>query len=121
MDEQGRERRVKAVAVFDANGHIEAACSIYAREAPLVDALIKRLDGDTFTIDFTPFNTVHGYINREIYADMRRCERLACIARRALRGLAVFTVIAVLWLGWTFSVSVDKFSQQQPLKRHELP
>lgn len=121
IDERGHERRVTAMANFDHNGEIIAVQPIYRRETPLVEALAKHVDGDTLTIDFTAFNTANGYINREIYADMRKCERMACIARRALRVLAVFTVIAVLWLAWTFSISVDKFSQQQPLKRHELP
>lgn len=121
QDEQGRERKVNGVTTLDKDGHITSARSIYSREAPLVEELLLHFEGDTFTIDFTEFNKAQGYINREIYADLQKCQRMSCLAREAGKVLAVAAVLAVLWLGWTFYASVNEFADQQPLKRHELP
>lgn len=122
LDEQGKERRVQAVTDLDGAGEIAAVQPIFGRETPLVEELTQHAIGDTFTIDFTAFNQAQGYINREVYANMRKCEGMACLAQRAFKMLAVVAVVALLWLGWVFYSSVQHFSQQQPLTRHhELP
>lgn len=120
-DELGRERKVNGITTLDKDNHIEAVRSIYSREAPLVEELLLHFEGDTFTIDFTAYNKAQGYINREIYADLQKCQHFSCMALRAGKALAVAGVLAVLWLGWTFYTSVHEFAHQQPLKHHELP
>ncbi len=123
LEPDGRQRKVNGVTTIDKDGLIDSARSIYAREAPLVEALLPYNEGETFTIDFTEFNKAQGYINREIYTNMQRCEKFACMVHRVGRVLAVATVLVVLWLGWTFYNSANQFAQKQPLRpsTHELP
>lgn len=117
----GRVRKVSGVTDLDRNGAIESAHSIYVREAPLVEELLRHYEGDTFTIDFTGFNQAQGYIHREIYANMRKRERLGLLSHKAWRVLAVLSLLTLLWLGWSMYASFNKFSQEQPLIHHELP
>ncbi|EIJ32888.1 hypothetical protein [Thiothrix nivea] len=113
-----RQRKINGITTLDKDGVIEVARSIYTRESPLVEELLLHNEGDTFTIDFTEFNKAQGYINREIYANMKKCERMACLAQRVGQVLAVAAAVAVLWLGWTLFASVNEFAQQQPLTHH---
>ncbi|HRJ52025.1 MAG TPA: hypothetical protein PLE99_04585 [Candidatus Thiothrix moscowensis] len=123
LEPDGRQRKVNGITEIDKAGLIDSARSVYAREAPLVEALLPRNEGETFEIDFTEFNRAQGYINREIYADIQRCEKLSCLMKRVGRVLAVVGVVVVLWLGWTFYNSANQFAQKQPLRPsiHELP
>lgn len=116
-----RQRKINGITTLDKDGVIEVARSIYAREAPLVEELLLHHEGETFTIDFTEFNKAQGYINREIYANMKKCERLTCLAQRVGQVLAVAAAVAVLWLGWTLFVSVNEFAHQQPLTTRHVP
>ena len=116
-----RVRRVNGISTLDKQGVIEAVRSIYAREAPLVDELLLHHEGDTFSIDFTGFNQAQGYINREMYANMQKCEKLSCMVSRLWRVLAVVAILVVLSLGWMLNTSMTKFAEQQPLiHKHEL-
>jgi hypothetical protein len=118
----GRLRKVNGVTTLDKAGAIESVRSIYAREIPLVDELLLHNEGDTFTIDFSEFNQLQGYVEREMYLDMQHCERLSGLSRRTWRIVAVLTMLVVLWLGWMLNTSMTKFAQQQPLiHKHELP
>ncbi len=118
----GRVRKVNGVTTLDKAGAIESVRSIYARETPLVDELLCHHEGDTFTIDFAEFNQLQGYVEREIYLDMRHCEHLSGLSRRILRILAVLTLLLVLWLSWMLNTSMTQFAEQQPLiHKHELP
>jgi hypothetical protein len=116
-----RVRKVNGLSTLDKQGLIESVRSIYMREAPLVEELLLHNEGDTFTIDFSGFNQAQGYINREMYANMQKCERLSCLSRKLWRVLAVAGILVVLSLGWMLNTSMTKFSQQQPLIHHELP
>ena len=115
-----RIRKVNGISVLDKNGLIESVRSIYTREAPLVEELLVH-HGDSFSIDFTDFNQVQGYINREMYVNMQKCERLSGMTNRLWRALAVAGILVVLSLSWMLNTSMTKFSQQQPLIHHELP
>lgn len=119
----GRQRKVNGITSLDKVGLINSARPVYVRETPLVEALLPRNEGETFTIDFTEFNSAQGYINREIYANMRRSERLACMVSKTGRYLAVAGLLIVLWLTWTFYNSANEFARKQPLipSTHELP
>jgi hypothetical protein len=119
-DEQERPRKVNAVTSLDKQGLVDSARSIYAREAPLVAVLMQRTEGETFSIDFTPFNEANGYINREMYSNLQKCERLGCLARKVWRVLVVVGLLIVLWLGWTLYGSVAEFAHKQPTRPHEL-
>jgi hypothetical protein len=114
-------RKVNGLSNLDKQGLIESVRSIYSREAPLIEELLLHNEGDTFTIDFTGFNKVQGYIDREMYANLQQCERLSCIVGKLWRTLAVVGILVVLSLGWMLNTSMTKFSQQQPLIHHELP
>lgn len=116
-----RVRKVNGLSTLDKQGLIESVRSIYTRETPLVEELLLHNEGDTFTIDFSGFNQAQGYINREMYANMQKCERLSCLSRQLWRVLAVAGILVVLSLGWMLNTSMTKFSQQQPLIHHELP
>ncbi len=116
-----RIRKVNGISVLDKNGLIESVRSIYTREAPLVEELLVHHEGDSFSIDFTDFNQVQGYINREMYVNMQKCEHLSGMTNRLWRALAVAGILVVLSLGWMLNTSMTKFSQQQPLIHHELP
>lgn len=116
-----RIRKVNGISILDKNGLIESVRSIYTREAPLIEALLARHEGDSFSIDFTDFNQVQGYINREMYVNMQKCEHLSGMTNRLWRALAVAGILVVLSLSWMLNTSMTKFSQQQPLIHHELP
>lgn len=116
-----RVRKVNGLSTLDKQGVIESVRSIYTREAPLVEELLLHQEGDTFTIDFSGFNKVQGYIDREMYANMQKCERLSCMVSKLWKTLAVVGILVVLSLGWMLNTSMTKFSQQQPLIHHELP
>ncbi|MBU0654199.1 MAG: hypothetical protein KJ914_03600 [Gammaproteobacteria bacterium] len=123
IEPDGRQRKVNGVTSIDKAGLIDSARSVYARETPLVESLLLHNEGETFSIDFTEFNKAQGYINREIYADMQRCQKFSCMVRKLGRVLAVAGILIVLWLGWTFYQSANQFAQKQPLRpsTHELP
>lgn len=114
-----RLRKVNGISTLDKNGLIESVRSIYTRETPLVEELLLRHEGDTFSIDFSSFNQAQGYINREMYANMQKCERLSCMVGKLWRVLAVMALLVVLSLSWMLNSSMTKFSQQQPLIHHE--
>ncbi|WP_028487602.1 hypothetical protein [Thiothrix lacustris] len=114
-----RLRKVSGISTLDKNGLIESVRSIYTREAPLVEELLLCQEGDTFSIDFSDFNQAQGYINREMYANMQKCERLSCMVGKLWRVLAVMALLVILSLVWMLNSSMTKFSQQQPLIHHE--
>lgn len=114
-----RLRKVSGISTLDKNGLIESVRAIYTREAPLIDALLLRQEGDSFSIDFTGFNQAQGYINREMYANIQKCERLSCMVGKLWRVLAVMALLVILSLVWMLNSSMTKFSQQQPLIHHE--
>ncbi|OQX12033.1 MAG: hypothetical protein BWK73_15955 [Thiothrix lacustris] len=120
--DDGRLRRVNGVTTLDNAGLVDSVRSIYAREIPLIDELLRHDEGDSFSIDFSEFNQQQGYVEREMYLDMQHCEHLSTLSRRTWRVIAVVVLLVVFWLSWMLNTSMTKFAEQQPLiHKHELP
>lgn len=66
-DEKGLPRKISGIADMDAKGIIHEVQAVYSREKPLVAALMHRVEGETFTIDFSEFNRQQAYVPRQAF------------------------------------------------------
>ena len=114
-DELSHSRKVTAVTQLNQAEQITAAKPVYNREKPLIDCLLYKQEGETFTIDFTSFNEEMGYLKREVFADMQTLEQAGKLSHRVNRILFWLVMLVICWLGWlTFDSFQDFALQQQP-------
>ncbi len=113
-DELHHSRKVNAVTTLDKQGHISHARPVYARETPLIEALMQHEEGDTFSIDFQSFNEEMGYLKRDVFADMQKLEQASKLSSQVNRFLVVLLVLVMTWLGWLTVQSFYNFAQHQP-------
>ena len=113
-DELHHSRKVNAVTTLDKQGHISHARPVYARETPLIEALMQHDEGDTFSIDFQSFNEEMGYLKRDVFADMQKLEQASKLSSQVNRFLVVLLVLVMTWLGWLTVQSFYNFAQHQP-------
>lgn len=69
LDERSRTRRVKGCTELGRQGFIRNVQPSNDREMPLVEALTRHGEGETFEIDFTLFNQTFGHQPREVYPE----------------------------------------------------
>lgn len=121
-DENGRDRKINGVTTLDKSGAIVAVRAIFKREEPLAEALLLYNEGETFTIDFTPFNQAQQYAARDVYNGMQRHGQYAQIGGNVKRALALIVLGGIMWLAWELFTSVNGLNLQ-PItpKSHELP
>ena len=109
VDEAERPRKVTALTQLDDAGVIENAKPVYYRETPLVEQLLNVCEGESFSIDFTSFNTAQQYAPRApmpavaINADV--------LPLFLLRLMALMGLLSVLWMFWSFIEAVATFAR----------
>ncbi|MBO0611653.1 MAG: hypothetical protein RL122_1055 [Pseudomonadota bacterium] len=68
VDENKRERLIKATTELSRQGFIKTVKPHNDREMPLVELLSYYVEGESFRIDFSMFNETFGYTPREVFA-----------------------------------------------------
>jgi hypothetical protein len=108
-DEAERPRKVTALTHLDQAGVIENAKPVYHRETPLVEQLLNVCEGESFSIDFTSFNTAQQYAPRaslQLVSTHSDALPLFLFRLMALTGL-----LSILWMFWNFIESVATFAR----------
>ena len=109
LDETERPRKVTALTQLDAAGVIENAKPVYHRETPLVEQLLNVCEGESFSIDFTSFNTAQQYAPR---ARLQSAKASGDVLPLFLfRLMAVMGLLSALWMIWSFIESVATFAR----------
>ena len=112
IDEAERPRKVTALTQLDAAGIIENAKPIYHRETPLVEQLLNVCQGESFTIDFTSFNTAQQYAPRLCLQTTGSVGNTGDILPLFLfRVMAALGLLSVVWMFWSFIESVATFAR----------
>ena len=112
IDEAERPRKVTALTQLDAAGIIENAKPIYHRETPLVEQLLNVCQGESFTIDFTSFNTAQQYAPRLCLQTTGSVGNTGDMLPLFLfRVMAALGVLSVVWMFWSFIESVATFAR----------
>ena len=111
IDEAERPRKVTALTQLDAAGIIENAKPIYHRETPLVEQLLNVCQGESFTIDFTSFNTAQQYAPRLCLQTTGSVGNTGDMLPLFLfRVMAALGLLSVVWMFWSFIESVATFA-----------
>ena len=112
LDEAERPRKVTALTQLDAAGVIENAKPVYHRETPLVEQLLNVCQGESFTIDFTSFNTAQQYAPRLCLQTTGSVGNTGDMLPLFLfRVMAALGLLSVLWMFWSFIESVATFAR----------
>jgi hypothetical protein len=112
IDEAERPRKVTALTQLDAAGIIENAKPIYHRETPLVEQLLNVCQGESFTIDFTSFNTAQQYAPRLCLQTTGSVGNTGDMLPLFLfRVMAALGLLSVVWMFWSFIESVATFAR----------
>lgn len=112
VDEAERPRKVTALTQLDAAGIIENAKPIYHRETPLVEQLLNVCQGESFTIDFTSFNTAQQYAPRLCLQTTGSVGNTGDMLPLFLfRVMAALGLLSVVWMFWSFIESVATFAR----------
>ena len=112
IDEAERPSKVTALTQLDAAGIIENAKPIYHRETPLVEQLLNVCQGESFTIDFTSFNTAQQYAPRLCLQTTGSVGNTGDMLPLFLfRVMAALGLLSVVWMFWSFIESVATFAR----------
>ena len=109
VDEVERPRKVTALTQLDATGVIENAKPVYHRETPLVEQLLNVCEGESFSIDFTSFNTAQQYAPRTTLQPAHATGDVLPLF--LFRLMAMLGLLSLVWLGWSFVESVVTFAR----------
>ncbi len=114
-DEKGLPRKVNAITDVAPDGVIQKMRSVYRREAFLVERLQQVVEGQTFIIDFTAYNTRENYAPRDayadprnVYADMRTRESVGKLASTFTKAAMIAGIFVVLWFFYSAVTDVSQ-------------
>ena len=109
IDEVERPRKVTALTQLDHAGAIENAKPVYHRETPLVEQLLNVCEGESFSVDFTSFNTAQQYAPRASLQSI--ATHSDALPLFLFRLMALLGLLSVIWLIWSFIESVATFAR----------
>ena len=106
-DEKGRPRKVNAITDIDPQGLISPIQAVYKREIPLVERLHYTAKGETFELDFNPYNQEQNYQPREVYDNLRRQEQVAHFSGHVTRMLWILGGVVLCWFVFSALIHVS--------------